>query len=260
MVVHSFFPDRITFLIDLMIPREILKKVRQIEIRTKKFTEERELTVMLLVDVSASGHFGSGQQSKNELAAELAALLAFSAIRNNDKVGLIMFTDRIEKYVAPQKGRRHVLRVVREILAFVPAGTGTDVALAIDYLQHVQHRQAVCFLLSDFQVDGSDRLRKKLRVAARRHDLIALSLSDPREEDLPALGLIDLQDAETGEQVLLDTSHEPTRHRFAADAARQRQELQALLRTAGVDQVEIRSDGDYLPPLLRCFRRREQRR
>jgi uncharacterized protein (DUF58 family) len=224
-----------------MIPREIFKKVRQIEIRTnrevtdvlggqyhsvfkgrgmefeevreylpgdevrsidwnvtarfghpfiKKFTEERELTVMLVVDVSASGQFGSVRQTKNELAAELAAVLAFSAIRNNDKVGLIMFTDQIEKFVPPKKGRRHVLRVVREILAFQPQGRGTDLQQALDYHNRVQPRRAVTFVVSDFQVADEESVRKKLRVASKRHDVIALSLRDPREQELPAVGLV----------------------------------------------------------------------
>lgn len=290
-----------------MIPREILRKVRQIEIRTnrevtdvlggqyhsvfkgrgmefeevreylpgdevraidwnvtarfghpyiKKFKEERELTVMLVVDVSASGLFGSGRQSKNELAAELAAVLAFSAIRNNDKVGVILFTDRIEKYVAPKKGRRHVLRVVREILAFTPTGRGTNLELALDYLNRVQSRRTVTFVLSDFQATGFE---KKLRIASRRHDLVALSLRDPREEELPAVGLVELRDAETGERALVDTFDRDVRTSFAARARTRRQALQAALRSAGVDQVEIRTDADYLPPLMQLFRQRERR-
>ena len=157
---------------------------------------------MLVVDVSASGQFGSGRQSKNELAAELAAVLAFSAIRNNDKVGVLLFTDRIEKYIAPKKGRRHVVRVIREILAYEPDGSGTDLSLALDYLNHVQRRRAVCFLLSDFQAED---FQKELRVAGKRHDVVALSLRDPREEELPAVGLVELRDAETGARALVDT-------------------------------------------------------
>jgi uncharacterized protein (DUF58 family) len=291
-----------------MIPREILKKVRQIEIRTnrevtdvlggqyhsvfkgrgmefeevreytpgdevrsidwnvtarfghpyiKKFKEERELTVMLVVDVSASGQFGSGRQSKNELAAELAAVLAFSAIRNNDKVGLIMFTDRIEKFVAPQKGRRHVLRVIREILAFQPQGTGTNLKLAVDYLNSVQRRRAVTFILSDFQDSGYE---KKLRVAGRRHDVVALSLRDPREEELPAVGLIELRDAETGQRAMVDSFSRQVRETFAANAKARLEALEELLRGAGVDQVEIRTDTDYMLPLIKFFRMRGARR
>ncbi len=293
-----------------MIPREIFKKVRQIEIRTnrevtdvlggqyhsvfkgrgmefeevreylpgdevrsidcnvtarfghpfiKKFREERELTVMLVVDVSASGQFGSVRQTKNELAAELAAVLAFSAIRNNDKVGLIMFTDRIEKFVPPKKGRRHVLRVVREILAFQPQGRGTDLQLALDYLNRVQPRRAVTFVVSDFQVTDEESVRKKLRVASKRHDVIALSLRDPREEELPAIGLVELRDAETGERALVDTFNRKVREEFAAKARERLEALRRLLRSASVDQVEIRSNADYVPPLIQFFSMRERR-
>jgi len=290
-----------------MIPKEVLKKVRQIEIRTnrevtdvlggqyhsvfkgrgmefeevreympgdevrsidwnvtarfghpyvKKFKEERELTVMLLVDVSASGQFGSIRQTKNELAAELAAVLAFSAIRNNDKVGLIMFTDQIEKFVAPKKGRRHVLRVIREILAFQPKGRGTDLALALDYLNGVQPRRAVCFLLSDFQ--DAD-FEKQLRVTGQHHDLVALSLGDPREEEMPAVGLVELRDAETGARALVDTFDRSVRESFAAKVKARLELLRTSLRSAGVDHVEIRCDADYIMPLIKFFRMRGRR-
>ncbi|MEI8064040.1 MAG: DUF58 domain-containing protein [Verrucomicrobiota bacterium] len=291
-----------------MIPREILKKVRQIEIRTnrevtdvlggqyhsvfkgrgmefeevreylpgdevraidwnvtarfghpfiKKFKEERELTVMLVVDVSASGQFGSGQQSKNELAAELAAVLAFSAIRNNDKVGVILFSDRIEKYIAPDKGRRHVLCVVREILAFQPTGRGTNIELALDYLNHVQRRRAVTFLLSDFQV--ANDFSRKLRIAGKRHDVVALNLRDPREESLPAVGLVELRDAETGASALVDTLDRQVRASFAAKALAHWEALREVFRLAAVDQVEIRTDTDYMRPLVKFFRMRGRR-
>ncbi|MGO9245751.1 MAG: DUF58 domain-containing protein [Verrucomicrobiia bacterium] len=293
-----------------LLPADVLKKVRQIEIRTnrevtdvlggqyhsvfkgrgmefeevreylpgdevrsidwnvtarfghpfiKKFREERELTVMLVVDVSASGQFGSVRQTKNELAAELAAVLAFSAIRNNDKVGLIMFTDQIEKFVPPKKGRRHVLRVVREILAFQPQGRGTDLQLALDYHNRVQPRRAVTFVVSDFQVTDEESVRKKLRVASKRHDVIALSLRDPREEELPAVGLLELRDAETGERALVDTFDRKVREEFAAKAQLRLEALRRLLRSASVDQVEIRSDADYVLPLIQFFSMRERR-
>jgi len=222
----------------------------------KKFKEERELTVMLVVDLSASGQFGSSRQSKNELAAELAAVLAFSAIRNNDKVGLIMFTDQIEKYIAPKKGRRHVLRVVREILAFQPVGRGTDLELALDYLNRVQSRRAVTFVLSDFQDAGFE---KKLRVAGKRHDVVALSLRDPREEELPAVGLIELRDAETGKRALVDSFNREVREGFAARARTRLESLREMCRKAGVDQVEIRTDTDYMMPLVKFFRKRGRR-
>ena len=293
-----------------MIPKEVLKKVRQIEIRTnrevtdvlggqyhsvfkghgmefeevreylpgdevrsidwnvtarfghpyiKKFKEERELTVMLIVDVSASGQFGSVRQTKNELAAELAAVLAFSAIRNNDKVGLIMFTDQIEKYVPPKKGRRHVLRVIREILAFQPKGRGTNLKAALDYLNHVQSRRAVTFVLSDFQVQDEETVRKKLRVASKRHDVVALSLRDPREEELPAVGLVELRDAETDERVLVDTFDRNVREQFAAKSRLRLEALRRLLRSASVDHVEIRCETDYMLPLIKFFKMRERR-
>ena len=290
-----------------MIPREILKKVRQIEIRTnrevtdvlggqyhsvfkgrgmefeevreylpgdevrsidwnvtarfghpyiKKFREERELTVMLVVDVSASGQFGSVRQTKNELAAELGAVLAFSAIRNNDKVGVILFTNRLEKYIAPKKGRRHVLRVTREILAFEPRSTGTDLSLALDYLNRVQRRRAVCFLLSDFQ---DEEFRKSLRVAGKRHDVVALSLRDSREEELPAVGLVELRDAETGARALVDTLDRSVRETYARKARERMESLRELLRSSKVDQVDIRTDVDYMKPLIKFFRMRERR-
>ena len=293
-----------------MIPKEVLKKVRQIEIRTnrevtdvlggqyhsvfkghgmefeevreylpgdevrsidwnvtarfghpyiKKFKEERELTVMLIVDVSASGQFGSVRQTKNELAAELAAVLAFSAIRNNDKVGLIMFTDQIEKYVPPKKGRSHVLRVIREILAFQPKGRGTNLKAALDYLNHVQTRRAVTFVLSDFQVPDEETVRKKLRVASKRHDVVALSLRDPREEELPAVGLVELRDAETDERALVDTFDRNVREQFAAKSRLRMEALRRMLRSASVDHVEIRCETDYMLPLSKFFKMRERR-
>ena len=211
---------------------------------------------MLVVDVSASGQFGSVRQTKNELAAELAAVLAFSAIRNNDKVGVILFTDRIEKYIAPKKGRRHVLRVIREILAFEPQGRGTNLKGALDYLNHVQSRRAVCFLLSDFQ---DENFLKQLRVAGKRHDVVALSLRDPREEELPAVGLLELRDVETGNRVMVDTFDRNVRERFAVQARARLESLRALLRSAAVDHVEIRCDADYMLPLIRFFRMRERR-
>jgi uncharacterized protein (DUF58 family) len=293
-----------------VIPKEVLKKVRQIEIRTnrevtdvlggqyhsvfkghgmefeevreylpgdevrsidwnvtarfghpyiKKFKEERELTVILIVDVSASGQFGSVHQTKNELAAELAAVLAFSAIRNNDKVGLIMFTDQIEKYVPPKKGRRHVLRVIREILAFQPKGRGTNLKAALDYLNHVQSRRAVTFVLSDFQVQDEETVRKKLRVASKRHDVVALSLRDPREEELPAVGLVELRDAETDERALVDTSDRKVREEFALKSRLRLEALRRMLRSASVDHVEIRCETDYMLPLIKFFNMRERR-
>src|SRR5450631_2489574 len=178
----------------------------------KKFTEERELTVMLVVDVSASGNFGSVAQSKRELAAEVACLLAFSAIRNNDKVGLVLFSDQVELFIPPKKGRSHTLRIIREILFFEPEGRGTLPSLALDYLNHVVTRRSVVFFISDFQAEDFSR---ELSVSGRRHDFIAVHVQDQREEMLPNVGIITLEDAETGEQIEINTADRTTRARFS---------------------------------------------
>ena len=251
------------------IPKEILKKVRQIEIQTrrlvndllageyhstfkgmgmefsevreyvpgddirtidwnvtarmnkpfvKQFVEERELTVILLVDISASGQYSSQRQTKNEIAAELSALLALSAIRNNDKVGLILFTDRVEKFIAPKKGKTHVLRVIREVLSFNPEGKETKLEVGLDYLNKAVRRKAVVFLISDFINEGYEKL---MRVVARRHDLICINLMDRRESELPNLGLLNLRDAETGEELLVDTADSKVRQALGILAARE---------------------------------------
>jgi uncharacterized protein (DUF58 family) len=290
-----------------MLPRDVIKKIRQIEISTrrtvndvlggqyhsvfkgrgmefsevreyqpgddirtidwnvtarmghpfiKKFTEERELTVMLLVDVSGSEIFGSVRQLKNELAAEVAAVLAFSAIRNNDKVGLIMFSDDIELFVPPKKGKTHVLRVIREILYFQPKGRRTDIPAALKFLEQITTHRSVTFLLSDFIADN---YQKMLRVANQRHDMVAIAITDPREIEMPRIGIVELEDAETGSRVLLDTSHEPTRRTFWENAVRRQRERAQTLRNCGVDLVELRTDEPYLKPLIRFFRMREAR-
>ena len=231
----------------------------------KKYTEERELTLLLLVDLSASGHFGSRRTSKRERAAEIASVLAFSAIRNNDKVGLILFTDEVEQYLPPNKGRRHVLRVVREILFFEPKRTGTDVVRALRFAHQVVRRQAVAFLLSDFLEpshtdEPSDELRRALELVHRRHDLVALSFSDHREAELPRIGRVTLEDAETGEQVEVDTSDEHVRERFRQRTARRRDALRQTLRGTGIDSLEIDSDRPYLAALRRFFQTRAARR
>jgi len=290
-----------------MIPKEILRKVRRIEIRTnrvvneslaghyssvfrgrgmefsevreyqvgddvrnidwnvtsrmghpyiKKHVEERELTVMLVVDCSASKRFGTAGQAKGEIAAELAALIAFTAIKNNDRVGLLLFTDQVELYVPPKKGVEHVLRVVREILIFRPQHRKTDLALGLDTLNHVQRKRAVAFFISDFLDSGYER---QLKLAARRHDLIAVTLEDPREVTLPRLGLLRLQDAETGREMLLDTSRRRVREAFAAEAARREENRAALFRRVGIDRIHIRTDAPYEKPLLQFLRLRERR-
>ena len=290
-----------------MIPREVLKKVRRLEISTrglvnevfsgeyhsvfkgrgmsfsevreyqygddirnidwnvtartgspfvKVFEEERELTVMLVVDVSASGEFGSKEQMKGELAIELCALLAFSAIQNNDKVGLIIFSDRVEKFVPPRKGRKHVLRVLRELFYHKPEGRRTDVTVALDYLNHVQRRRATVFLVSDFLADD---FQKPLAVAGRRHDLIAVRVGDRREEQLPPIGLVELEDPETGEQIVVNTSDPEfqKRYRHITDAERQAQER--IFRRSKVDLIDVRTGEGYVRPLMRFFKERAQR-
>jgi len=222
----------------------------------KRFVEERELTVVLLVDASGSHRFGTQRHEKHEVLAELAALLAFSAISNNDKVGLIAFTDRVERFVPPRKGLRHVLRLIRDVLFFQPSRKGTSIREALDYLNHVLHRRAIVFLLSDFMDSGYE---KALKQTARRHDLIAIRVFDPREESLPAVGLIQLEDAETGQQVLLDTSSRKVREAYAAEAVRRTEALRQLMRSAGVDLVEASTDGTHLNSLIRFFRTRERR-
>jgi uncharacterized protein (DUF58 family) len=222
----------------------------------KKFTEERELTVMLVVDVSASGDFGSVNLSKRELAAEVACLFAFSAIRNNDKVGLILFSDHVELFIAPKKGRAHTLRLIREILFFEPKGRGTNPADALRYMNRVVHRRSVAFLLSDFQ---APEFSKELSVTSQRHDLIAVRIVDPREEDLPDVGRVTLEDAETGEQIEINTSSRAVRAAYL----RKVQEREAMwdkeFRKRRVDSIPLKTDQDYVPALRAFFRTRERR-
>jgi uncharacterized protein (DUF58 family) len=315
-----------------MIPRDILKKIRLIELRTtrlvsetlagqyhsvfkgqgmnfdevreyqpgdevrfidwnvtarmnhpfvKKFVEERELTVILVVDLSGSGLFGSVAQSKRELAAEIASVLAFSAIRNNDKVGLILFTDLVEKYIPPRKGRRHVLRVIREILFYEPRQRGTNLNGALEFLGRVVSRRAIVVILSDFlgqtapgrlEVVGprgrtgvwSEALAQAaltaLRQANRRHDVVAVQITDRYELELPALGYLVLKDAETGQVVEINTGDERKRRTFAERQARRQVELQRVFRTAGVDAIPLRTDQPYAAALGRFFEKREKRR
>jgi len=222
----------------------------------KLFTEERELTVMLVVDVSGSGIFGSQEKLKNEMAAELCALLAFSAIKNNDKVGLIMFTGDVEKYVPPKKGRPHVLRVIREVLYYEPVNRGTDLVAALEFLNRVTTRRCVVFLVSDFMAEGYEKV---LRVVSKRHDVIAVTITDPREEALPGVGLIELMDAETGELKLVDASDKRARAEFARLAGEAVQARQAVFRSTGIDSINVRTDKPYIEELLKFFRMRERR-
>jgi uncharacterized protein (DUF58 family) len=230
----------------------------------KKFAEERELTLLLLVDVSASGHFGSGAQSKRDVAAELACVLALSATRNNDKVGLVLFTDQIELYIPPKKGRRHVLRVVREILFFRPTRRGTDLVHALEFANRMSARRSVVFLISDFQTtgvsaDASSPLRRALSQSARRHDVVAVNIRDPREQSLPDLGVVILQDAESGEVMQIDTSRRRTRELFATMTQKSRDVLLRMFNAEAIDSLMLTTDQPYLGSLISFFRRREAR-
>jgi uncharacterized protein (DUF58 family) len=222
----------------------------------KKFTEERELTVMLLVDVSASGSFGSVELSKRELAAEVAAILAFSAVNNSDKVGLLLFSEDVELFIPPKKGRLHTLRLIREMLYFEPKGRRTNLNTALDYLNKVIPRRAVVFLISDFLAPDYG---KSLSVAGRRHDLVAMPVFDPGEERLPNVGLVTFEDAETGEQIEIDTSKSSVRNAFAAEEEDRRKKLFKLFGARGIDFVPLGTDKDYLVALRSFFERRERR-
>jgi uncharacterized protein (DUF58 family) len=230
----------------------------------KKFTEERELTILLLVDVSASGNFGSGKQSKRQMAAELASVLAFSATRNNDKVGLILFSDQVEHYIPPRKGRQHVLRVVREILFFRPQHRRTDIVTALDFATQVTNRRAVMFLVSDFQFAGDQEqaladARRAMRLTNRRHDLIAMRVHDRNEMELPDVGTLAIEDAETGELLELDTANPKVRTRFAEIAQAQLEQLRRALASEGVDALDLDTRESYLPVLMAFFKNRERR-
>ncbi len=291
-----------------MIPKEILKQVRRIEIRTtrlvndlfggeyrsvfkgqgiefadvreyvpgddirtidwnvtarsqrpfvKKFVEERELTVVFVVDMSGSQFFGTAGRLKSEVAAEITALLAFSAVRNKDKVGLLIASDQVEKYIPVKKGRTHVLRVVREILYFQPRHRGTRLEMALEYLNRVLTRTAVVFLISDFMDEGFE---KPLRIMSQRHDLIAIHLWDPRERSLPAVGLIEAEDPETGKRLLIDTSDSHFRRAYEALGQEGEEGLNRLFKSFGIDRVVIDISQPYAEPLMKLFRAREKRR
>lgn len=220
----------------------------------KRFREERELTVMLLVDVSGSQEFGTTGQLKRELAAEVGATLAFSAIKNNDKVGLIAFSDKIERYVKPDKGTRHVLRVIRDLLTVRATGRGTDVAAALDYFNRTSRRRAVCFLISDFQAASFDR---QMQVAKRRHDLIPIAISDPRELALPKARFIEMVDAETGAAMTIDTSSREFRQLFEARMAAASETRQKGFKKIKAESIELVTGQSYIEPLTRFFRARE---
>jgi len=231
----------------------------------KVYREERELTLMLLIDLSASGVFGSVEQSKRERAAEIASVLAFSATHNNDKVGLLLYTEDVEHYIPPKKGRRHILRVIRDILFFEPEGRGTHHKNALDYLNRVQRRKAVVFLISDFIDSHSPiaaidaQLFNTLALTNQRHDLISIALTDPRESRLPKVGLITLEDAETDEMVELDTGSRAVRERYQQLADKRQAHFQSGMRKKGLDWIEASTEGPYLPALRQLFARRSSR-
>lgn len=290
-----------------MIPKEILKKVRQIEIRTgrlvndvfagkyesifkgrgmefhevreyvpgddirsidwnvtartghpyvKKFVEERELTVLLMADMSGSGYFGSSQKMKRDVMAEIGALLAFSAIKNNDKVGLLLFTDKVEKFIVPKKGRPHVLRVIRELLYYKAEGRKTDINAALDYLAKVLKKKTVVFLISDFIDSGYERL---LRILNKRHDIIGISISDPRETHLPGIGLLEFEDAETGERLCLDSNDSFLRKELVKRRAFFMESRNKAFKSMKMDSVDISTDRSYIEPLMFFFKMRAKR-
>ena len=222
----------------------------------KKYVEEREMTVMLLVDASASGATGSVQQSKRELAAELAAVFAFSAVRNNDKVGLLLFTDGAEKFIRPGKGRRHVLRLIGEVLSYEPASRGTNLASALQHINRAMPRRSVVFLLSDFMDEGFDRA---LKITSQKHDVIAVPIVDASELAIPDIGCITFEDAETGELVEFDSANPKARRAFIEVAAERMERLRTLLARAGLDTIEVQTDRPYLRALMQFFENRYRR-
>ena len=252
----------------------------------KKFVEERELTVMLVLDMSASCFFGTAKQLKRQLAAELCSVLAFSAIRNNDRVGFIAFTDRIEKFIPPRKGPRHVLRVIREALYFKPEGKGTDINSALEYLNKVSRRKTITFVVSDFYLPvvsavvrqahhtsnhtersrsveppaGSGDFKKMLSVSNKRHDIIAVTVTDPWELSLPDVGIVSLEDSETGESFMLDTSDSRLRREYSRNAQKRDKERKKFFQSGGVDTIDIRTDIPYTKSLFKFFRAREKRK
>jgi uncharacterized protein (DUF58 family) len=223
----------------------------------KLFTEEREMTVLLLVDMSASGRFGTHGQEKRELAAELAAVIAFSAIRNNDRVGLIIFTSEVEKFVPPKKGKKHVLRVISEILSFQPRHRETKIAAGLEFLSRVARRRAVAFVVSDF-LAPQDSYERALRITAGRHDIIPVAVTDPLEEKLPPVGLVELEDPETGERVVFDTAGREARA-WEHDARRAIEARDGLFRRLRMDAIRVRTDRAYLPALTTFFEARARR-
>ncbi len=226
------------------------------ELFVKKHIEERELTVMLVVDASASGDFGTVNRFKSEMAVEMCALLAFSAIKNNDRVGLIIFTDEVEKFIPPKKGKNHVLRVIRELLYFKPEKKGTNINEAIEYLRRVQKKKAVVFFFSDFL---SQDYQPKFRTASKHYDMIAVPFSDPAESVLKNAGMIELRDPETGATALVDTSDKKFRELFQKRAKKRTEDLTQFLKSSGIDSIEVSTEADYVDAIVRFFKKREKR-
>jgi len=225
-------------------------------LQVKKFIEERELSVMLLLDASSSCAFGSKDKLKGELAAEICSIIAFSAIYNQDNAGLLIFTDKVEKALPPKKGTNHVLRLIREALIFKPKGTATDISKSISYLNKVMHRRAVCFIISDFLTEGYE---ESLSIASRRHDIIAVRIVDPREVELPDAGIVALNDAETGQELLVDTSSAAFRSTYRKDALDRLKKQEEFFTSSGIDHIDIYTDTPYINSLVKFFRMREKK-
>jgi uncharacterized protein (DUF58 family) len=223
----------------------------------KEYREERELTILFIVDLSGSSRFGSQKRFKNEVAAEVTALLAYTALVNNDKIGLIVFTDSVEHFLPPKKGRAHIWRVIRDILSFKPQKRGTSITTALDFVNKIASRRVVAFLISDFKDEGYEML---LRQTARQHDLIAISITDPREMKLPRVGLIALEDAETGEIIIVDTYDKDIVTKYKNLVTQQNEKKISLLRSCGIDHIELSTEGQYVDSLVKFFRLRERRR
>ena len=222
----------------------------------KEYIEERELNVMLMVDVSSSGEFGSTGKFKNEISAEVASILAFAAIRNNDKIGLIVFSNKIEHYIPPKKGKAHVWNIIRTILNYKPEGRLTDLNIPLEYLLKIQKRKCIAFLISDFQATNYET---NVKLAGQKHDLVAISISDPRERNLPKIGLINLRDSESGETLLIDTDNREMTKLLTSYEREKRGEFKKLFRSIGVDTIEIDTDGSLVEPIIRYFKIREKR-
>ena len=222
----------------------------------KEYIEERELNVMLMVDVSSSGEFGSTGKFKNEISAEVASILAFAAIRNNDKIGLIVFSNKIEYYIPPKKGKAHVWNIIRTILNYQPEGRLTDLNIPLEYLLKIQKRKCIAFLISDYQATNYET---NVKLASQKHDLIAISISDPREKDLPKIGLINLRDSESGDTLLIDTDNREITKLLTSYEREKRGKFKKLFRSIGVDTIEIDTDGSLVEPIIRYFKIREKR-